>query len=38
VGALGETWLEDWAGTGVAIEDCHEKHAAFLDYLEDAAA
>ena len=36
---LRETWLEDWAGAGIAaIEDFLEKHAAFLDFLEDAAA
>jgi hypothetical protein len=36
---LSETWLEDWAGVGVAaIEDYLEKHLAFLDFLEDAAA
>jgi hypothetical protein len=32
---LGETWLEDWAGAGVAeIEDFLSKHAAFLSFLE----
>jgi hypothetical protein len=36
---LRENWLEDWAGAGIAaIEDFLEKHAAFLDFLEDAAA
>jgi hypothetical protein len=36
---LSETWIEDWAGAGViAIEDYLEKHAAFLDFLEDATA
>jgi hypothetical protein len=36
---LSETWIEDWAGVGVAaIEDYLEKHLAFLDFLEDAAA
>jgi len=36
---LSETWLEDWAGVGVAaIEEYLEKHLAFLDFLEDAAA
>ena len=36
---LSETWVEDWAGVGVAaIEDYLEKHPAFLDFLEDAAA
>jgi hypothetical protein len=32
---LSETWLEDWAGAGVAeIEDYLAKHAAFLGFLE----
>jgi hypothetical protein len=32
---LAETWLEDWAGAGVAeIEDYLGKHAAFLSFLE----
>jgi hypothetical protein len=32
---LAETWLEDWAGAGVAeIEDFLSKHAAFLSFLE----
>ena len=32
---LSETWLEDWAGAGVAeIEDYLTKHAAFLGFLE----
>jgi hypothetical protein len=36
---LSETWIEDWAGVGVAaIEDYLEKHLAFLDFLGDAAA
>jgi hypothetical protein len=36
---LAETWVEDWAGVGMAaIEDYLEKHAAFLDFLEDATA
>jgi hypothetical protein len=36
---LSETWIEDWAGVGVAaIEDYLEKHLAFLDFLEDATA
>lgn len=36
---LSESWIEDWAGVGVAaIEDYLEKHLAFLDFLEDAAA
>jgi hypothetical protein len=36
---LSESWLEDWARAGVAaLEDYLEKHLAFLDFLEDAAA
>ena len=32
---LSDTWLEDWAGAGVAeIETYLAKHAAFLSYLE----
>jgi hypothetical protein len=32
---LSETWLEDWAGAGVAeIEALLAKHAAFLRFLE----
>jgi hypothetical protein len=32
---LSETWLEDWAGAGVAeIEAYLAKHAKFLSYLE----
>ena len=32
---LAETWLEDWAGAGVAeIEDFLSKHAAFLSFLD----
>ena len=32
---LNETWLEDWAGVGVAeIETFLAKHAAFLNFLE----
>jgi hypothetical protein len=32
---LSETWLEDWAGAGVAeIEDLLGKHAAFMTYLD----
>ena len=32
---LADTWLEDWAGAGVAeIEDFLAKHAAFLSFLE----
>jgi hypothetical protein len=32
---LSDTWLEDWAGAGVAeIESLLAKHAAFLNFLE----
>ena len=32
---LSESWVEDWAGAGVAeIEDFLAKHAAFLRYIE----
>jgi hypothetical protein len=32
---LAETWLEAWAGAGVAeIEDFLSKHAAFLSFLD----
>jgi hypothetical protein len=32
---LDETWLEDWAGAGVAeIEAYLGKHAAFLAFLD----
>jgi hypothetical protein len=32
---LSETWLEDWAGAGVAeIEAYLTKHAQFLTFLE----
>jgi len=32
---LSETWVEDWAGAGVAeIEVYLAKHAAFLSFLE----
>lgn len=34
---LAESWVEAWADAGVAaIEEYLEKHAAFLDFLEDA--
>jgi hypothetical protein len=34
---LTETWVEDWAETGVqAIEAYLAKHLAFLSYLDDA--
>ena len=36
---LSETWVEDWAGSGVeAIEDYLSKHLAFLSYLDDVAS
>jgi hypothetical protein len=36
---LTDTWLEDWAGAGVAeIEAYLAKHAAFLRYLESQEA
>jgi hypothetical protein len=32
---LSDTWLEDWAGAGVAeIEAYLAKHAAFIAFLE----
>jgi hypothetical protein len=32
---LADSWLEDWAGAGVAeIEAFLSKHAAFLSFLE----
>jgi hypothetical protein len=32
---LSESWLEDWAGAGVAeIESYLAKHAAFLHFLD----
>ena len=32
---LSETWVEDWAGAGVAeMEHLLGKHAAFLSFLE----
>jgi hypothetical protein len=32
---LADTWLEDWAGAGVAeIEEFLSKHAAFLSFLD----
>ena len=32
---LADTWVEDWAGAGVAeIEAYLAKHAAFLSFLE----
>ena len=34
---LAETWVEEWAGAGVAqIEDLLGKHAAFQTFLETA--
>jgi hypothetical protein len=36
---LTDTWLEDWAGTGVVeVEEYLAKHAAFLSYLETREA
>jgi hypothetical protein len=36
---LSETWIEDWAGAGVAeIETYLAKHAAFLLFLESNKA
>ncbi|MGB2953140.1 MAG: hypothetical protein WBB74_07080 [Gaiellaceae bacterium] len=33
---LDETWLEDWAGVGIAeLELYLAKHAAFLAFLDD---
>jgi hypothetical protein len=35
VNDLSETWLEDWAGVGMAeIEAYLAKHAAFLRFLD----
>ena len=35
---LEETWLEDWAGVGIAeLESYLAKHAAFLVFLEAQA-
>jgi hypothetical protein len=32
---IADTWVEDWAGAGVAeIEEFLAKHAAFLSFLE----
>ena len=32
---LADSWLEDWAGAGVAeIEEFLAKHAAFLSFLD----
>ena len=34
---LEDSWLEDWAGVGIAeLEEYLAKHAAFLSYLEKA--
>ncbi|MDX6513460.1 MAG: hypothetical protein QOE36_2964 [Gaiellaceae bacterium] len=36
---LNETWVEDWAGAGVAeIEHYLAKHAAFVEFLESHEA
>jgi hypothetical protein len=32
---LDETWLEDWAGVGIAeLEDYLAKHLAFVEFLD----
>jgi hypothetical protein len=32
---LSETWVEDWAGAGIAEAEAYlAKHAAFLSFLE----
>jgi hypothetical protein len=34
---LEDSWLEDWAGVGIAeLEAYLAKHAAFISYLENA--
>jgi hypothetical protein len=36
---LTDTWLEEWAGDGVAeVEEYLAKHAAFLSFLETREA
>lgn len=36
---LSESWIEDWAGAGVAeMEELLAKHAAFLSFLESQEA
>jgi hypothetical protein len=36
---LGDTWIEDWAESGVqAIESYLAKHLAFLSFLDEASA
>jgi hypothetical protein len=36
---IADTWVEDWAGAGVAeIEEFLAKHAAFLSFLEGTEA
>ena len=33
---IADTWIEDWAGAGVAeIEEYLGKHAAFLSFLDN---
>ncbi len=33
---IADTWIEDWAGAGVAeIEEYLSKHAQFLSFLDD---
>jgi hypothetical protein len=36
---LSDTWIEDWAESGVrAIESYLAKHLAFLSFLDEASA
>ena len=36
---LSDTWLEDWAGAGIAeIEDYLAKHAAFFAFLQSRSS
>jgi hypothetical protein len=36
---LSDTWIEDWAVSGVeAIESYLAKHLAFLSFLDEASA
>lgn len=36
---LSDTWIEDWAKSGVeAIENYLAKHLAFLSFLDEASA
>ena len=35
---LSETWVAEWAGSGVqAVEEYLAKHLAFLTYLDETA-